>query len=216
MLWTMAPRTVASLELRVFSVTARQCVNVLSDSSYSLRWKSAFASESSCAGAGRGHGERQPGDAEGPGGCEGEREQRLVDARGGRRDTAEAAEPQPEIEHGRRPPSSPRGHVDPRPAQQAFIIGASHEAELADERAVRRQKHELAPPSVRLHGGDEVVDGADHDGVFRAVVARTPRRHRRGEERRRGVPASVEGRRHRERCCEEEAHFCSMSSVCAL
>ena len=38
----------ASLELRVFSVTARQCVKVLSDSSYSLRWKSAFASESSC------------------------------------------------------------------------------------------------------------------------------------------------------------------------
>ena len=47
------------------------------------------------------------------------------------------------------------------------------------------------------------------DGVFRAVVARTPCRHRRGEERRRGVPASVEGRRHRERCCEENAHFCS-------
>ena len=74
MLCTIAPRTVASLELRVFSVTARQCVKVLSDSSYSLRWKSAFASESSCSGAGRGHGERQPGDAEGPGGCEGERE----------------------------------------------------------------------------------------------------------------------------------------------
>ncbi len=72
MLCTIAPRTVASLELRVFSVTARQCVKVLSDSSYSLRWKSAFASESSCSGAGRGHGERQPGDAEGPGGCEGE------------------------------------------------------------------------------------------------------------------------------------------------
>ena len=74
MLCTIAPRTVASLELRVFSVTARQCVKVLSDSSYSLRWKSAFASESSCSGAGRGHGERQPGDAEGPGGCEGARE----------------------------------------------------------------------------------------------------------------------------------------------
>ena len=56
---------------------------------------------------------------------------------------------------------------------------------------------------------DEVVDGADHDGVFGAVVARTPRRYRRGEERRRGVPAGVEGRRHRERCCEEDAHFCS-------
>ena len=33
MLCTMAPRTVASLELRVFSVTARQCVKVLRDSS---------------------------------------------------------------------------------------------------------------------------------------------------------------------------------------
>lgn len=74
MLCTIAPRTVASLELRVFSVTARQCVKVLSDSSYSLRWKSAFASESSCSDAGWGHGERQPGEAEDPGGCEGERE----------------------------------------------------------------------------------------------------------------------------------------------
>ena len=54
MLCTIAPRTVASLELRVFSVTARQCVKVLSDSSYSLRWKSAFASESSCSDAGVG------------------------------------------------------------------------------------------------------------------------------------------------------------------
>ena len=30
MLWTIAPRTVASFAERVFSVTARQCVNVLS------------------------------------------------------------------------------------------------------------------------------------------------------------------------------------------
>jgi len=46
MLWTMAPRTAKSFELRVFSVTARQAVKVLSAISYSPRWNCSFASVS--------------------------------------------------------------------------------------------------------------------------------------------------------------------------